>query len=88
MVSGGATLVFARLLGIWFFLRPLPDGIPLIAKVVMLGCGADDTYQSKNSWSELLSCATAMTCEQILLETHCGQFESQMYWLLPFSRTM
>ena len=47
-VSGEVELVFARFLGTWFFFHPLPDGMPLIANVVIFGCDAEDTYQSKN----------------------------------------
>ena len=46
------------------------------------------TRTNPNSLSELLSCATATVCEQILMETHCGQFKSQTYWPFPFDRTM
>ena len=46
------------------------------------------TRTNPNSLSELLSCATATVCEQILLEIHCGQFKPQTYWPFPFDWTM
>ena len=38
----------------WFFFRPLPGGIPVIARVVMLGVVPDETYHSKKVGSSFL----------------------------------
>ena len=35
---------FALFLGTWFFDRPLPGGMPLIASVLILGWYIQDTY--------------------------------------------
>ena len=37
----------------WFFFCPLPGGIPVIARVVMLGVVPDETYHSKKVGSFL-----------------------------------
>ena len=37
IASGDFGHTFARFLGTWFFFRPLPNGMPLMASVVRLG---------------------------------------------------